>query len=503
MNASSPFARGKDLLMAANSVPPNAPVTGVVFVARVCLVLLFLCVPQLGAEIIWSDPSARVIHKTPQGSDLLGGVLRRYDKANDALYFRFRINPLSDVASEPYSAGIVLFEKNEARLGVGNAPEAWGYSAFNTAETSTLTGAKGEFDLKSANREAAGMGEFKPYELPRQNRERTIVFKVQFVPNGDDLITVWLDPDLRVGATEEGQQELLTSIFKADASFDQLRLVHEGGGNGWIFSDMAIANTFNDFIVVRFWQTWWFITASAASLLLLVGLGVRLIEKRKYQRQLERAEWERMVERERARIAQDLHDELGSSLARISLLSNLIRLDKDKPESVEAHSQKLAHSADQTVRALEEIVWAVRSGSDSLQGLMDYIAHFANEISEDTASRCRLDLPPDLPDRLLPPDYRHNVYLIVKEAITNAIKHSGATELRVRAQVEGETLSIEVSDNGRGFDPSSAAQGGDKDGLRNMRHRAESIQASLDVASQPGRGATVCLRSVFPDVSKK
>jgi signal transduction histidine kinase len=96
---------------------------------------------------------------------------------------------------------------------------------------------------------------------------------------------------------------------------------------------------------------------------------------------LAQLEQERALAQERARIARDLHDDLGSSLARISLLSGLLKADKDNPNQIESHAVKISQSAAQTVRALEEIVWAVRPGSDSLQSLVEYIAHFANEFS--------------------------------------------------------------------------------------------------------------------------
>ncbi len=137
-----------------------------------------------------------------------------------------------------------------------------------------------------------------------------------------------------------------------------------------------------------------------------------------------------------------MHDDLGSSLTRISLLSGLLRADKANPEQVEAHASKLVQSADQTVRALEEIVWAVRPGSDSLQSLVDYIAHFASELFEGTATRCRLDLPHDLPARALPPEMRHNIFLIVKEALTNALKHSSAREVNLQAKFASGALEI-------------------------------------------------------------
>ncbi len=287
---------------------------------------------------------------------------------SDVLYFKFHVDPLSDVASEPYFAGFQLFEGNTERLGVGNALEAWGYSAFNTSQKGLSNQVFGEFNLNSAHPEPAHLGLFWPYEDVHQGVERTIVFKVQYVPGGDDIVTVWLDPNLGRGATDKNQPENITTKFKAKATFDQIRLRHNPGpdndgnhdGNGWIFSDMAIATSFDDFVVVRFWQTWWFISLAASAVLVGVGTTVRVMEKRKYRLQLQRAEQASALERERARIAQDLHDDLGSSLTRISLLSGLLRADKDNPDQVETHAGKMAQSADQTVRALEEIVWAVR-----------------------------------------------------------------------------------------------------------------------------------------------
>ena len=187
-----------------------------------------------------------------------------------------------------------------------------------------------------------------------------------------------------------------------------------------------------------------------------VGATVRAVERRKYQLQLQRAEQASALERERARIAQDLHDDLGSSLTRISLLSGLLRADKHNPDQVETHAAKLMQSADQTVRALEEIVWAVRPGSDSLQSLVDYIAHFANELFEGTATRCRLDLPHDLPARPLPPEVRHNIFLIVKEALTNALKHASAREVTVQAKSTRARWKSCIQDDGRGFAPADA-----------------------------------------------
>jgi signal transduction histidine kinase len=255
---------------------------------------------------------------------------------------------------------------------------------------------------------------------------------------------------------------------------------------------MAIATSFNDFIVPHFWQQLWF--DALVVVLFLSGLvaTVRVAEKKKFQLRLQRAEQERALERERARIARDLHDDLGSLLTRISLLGGLLRAEKDNPEHVDAHAKKISQSADQTVRALEEIVWAVRPASDTVQGLVDYIAHFASELFDGHATRCRLDLPRDLPALPLQPDIRHNIFLIIKEALNNTLKHASATEVHLLAKVSKNALEFRIHDNGRGFVSKGNGES-ERHGLGNMRQRAELLGGTFSVESSPGNGTTVRL----------
>ncbi|MDB6068024.1 MAG: Two component regulator, sensor protein [Pedosphaera sp.] len=248
----------------------------------------------------------------------------------------------------------------------------------------------------------------------------------------------------------------------------------------------------------HYWQAWWFIGLAGLGGVGAVAGAARFIEKEKLQRRLKHLEQERALERERARIAQDLHDDLGSSLTRISLLSGLAKADKDNPGQVEIHANKLAHSAAQTVRALEEIVWAIRPGSDSLQSLVEYIAHFANEMFEADTACCRLDLPHNLPSRPLPPEVRHNIFLVVKEALTNALKHACAKEVRVQAKATANSLEILVQDDGQGFNPAAPPDKGRRNGLGNMLRRAEAMGGTLGLQSAPGKGTMVTLFVSFP-----
>ena len=467
--------------------------------SRIILILaLATCCRTASAVILWSHADAMTVHENGNGTDILGGAVRRNLKDSDALFFKFRVNPLSDVSKEEYFAGFQLYDNDTERLGVGNSLKAWAYSAFNTEETGENNRVFGDLDLHSANPESYEPGTFLAYELPRRGIVRTIVFKVQFIPGGDDLVTVWIDPALTADMNEDSQSTILTTQFRAKATFNQIRLRHGGGGDGWTFSDMAVATSFDDFIVRPFWQQGWFLGLAAFCLLAGMGTTVRVVEKRKFQRQLQRAEQEHALERERGRIAQDLHDELGSTLTRISLLGGLLRAEKDNPAQVELHATKLAESADESVRALEEIVWAVRPGSDTLQGLVDYIAHFANELFAGQTVRCRQDLPAELPPRALPPDVRHNIFLIVKESLTNVLKHAGGSVVHLQVKADDGKLKIVIADDGKGFNLAATASNGEHNGLGNMQRRAAAVGGQLAVTSEPGKGTRVEFDMNFP-----
>ncbi len=212
---------------------------------------LFVWPNSSRAVLLWTDLVATQVHENGTGADILGGLLQRNNSSTDTLYFKFHVDPISDANTELYSAAFQLFDGNQGHLAIGNAMNAWAYGAFDTGQTETSNQPEYGIDLNSSNPDPSGAGTFYKYELVHSGIERTIVFKVQYVPGGDDLVTVWLNPDLRPGATEAGQPESLTTRFKADASFNQIHLWHKGGGNGWIFSEMAIATSFSDFINVN------------------------------------------------------------------------------------------------------------------------------------------------------------------------------------------------------------------------------------------------------------
>jgi signal transduction histidine kinase/ligand-binding sensor domain-containing protein len=249
-------------------------------------------------------------------------------------------------------------------------------------------------------------------------------------------------------------------------------------------------------VLPHFWQAAWFEILTGVVILGLTGGGIRYVERRRYRARLRRLELERAMEQERSRIARDLHDELGSSLARISMLSDPSLLSDNKIEQFKQRVEKISNFAVQTARSLDQIVWAVNPRNDSLRSLLIYLTQFARELFDDTAVHCRFLIPDDIPPITLPPEMRHNIFLVVKESLTNAFKHAHAREVLLRVQIDGGNVEISVQDDGAGFDLATVQSRGERNGLQNMRHRAEAIGGRFSIETSPGKGTIVRLALV-------
>jgi signal transduction histidine kinase/sugar lactone lactonase YvrE len=255
----------------------------------------------------------------------------------------------------------------------------------------------------------------------------------------------------------------------------------------WSETGAAVAFTVTPF----FWQTWWFrLTMVAGFTAGVIGL-VRYLSFRSLRRKLLRAEREAALQQERARIAKDIHDDLGASLTQIALLGELAQHDLAAPETMRGHIGRIAGTARRGVKSLEEIVWAVNPRNDTLAHLLDYAGQFAVDFLRAAEIRCRIDFPDHPPARDLPADVRHNLFLVVKEALNNIAKHAQASEVWLRAEVGETTLRLTIEDNGRGF--THAPDDAWADGLRNMRQRMAEVGGTCEIASQPGTGTKVTL----------
>ena len=247
----------------------------------------------------------------------------------------------------------------------------------------------------------------------------------------------------------------------------------------------------------HYWQSWWFITALSLGMATLVAGSVRVVEKRKLQQHLKRLEQERVLERERTRIAQDLHDIMGAKLCRISFLSEHARRCEVVTVEHQEEMRSISNDSREVLRSLDEMVWAVNPKNDTLDHLMSYIGQYAQEYFRKTGVECDLQIPERAPFQPISSQSRHHLFLAVHEALANILKHSGATRASITMTCRSPDFEIAISDNGIGFDPVSSesdspgSAAGFCNGLGNMRRRLEELGGRCVIESRIGHGTTI------------
>jgi len=257
-------------------------------------------------------------------------------------------------------------------------------------------------------------------------------------------------------------------------------------------------------LLPQFWQTWWFRAAAVLAAVALIAGNVLLLTRRRLRRKLDIIQRQQAVERERTRIARDIHDHLGANLTRISLLSQSAQGELSNPARAAAQLDRIYDTALDLTRALGEIVWAVNPHHDTLDSLASYLGNFAQEYLVPINVRCRLDVPLQLPPWPITAEVRHNVFLAFKEALHNVVKHSGATEVSVVLETNYRGFTLAVRDNGRGFDAeatesdSAPQRLGRGNGLKNTRQRLDKIAGRCEIHSRAGAGTEI---KFFVDVA--
>jgi signal transduction histidine kinase/streptogramin lyase len=244
-----------------------------------------------------------------------------------------------------------------------------------------------------------------------------------------------------------------------------------------------------------FYQTGSFLVIMSVLVLGGVAVAVRTIATRKYRRELARLAQQHAIERDRARIAKDIHDDIGAGLTQITLLSELARRE---PAQADAQLDRISDSARDLTRAMDEIVWAVDPQHDTLASLMDYISAYAEDFLRTANIRCRIDLPPALPPMQVDAELRYNLFLALKESLNNVVKHSGASEVWLRLRLSAKSYALIIEDNGRGFSttnghatPASAERFFSGSGLLNLKKRLEAVGGQCVVESSSGAGTRV------------
>lgn len=192
---------------------------------------------------------------------------------------------------------------------------------------------------------------------------------------------------------------------------------------------------------------------------------------------------------ERSRIARDIHDDVGSALTQITLLGDLGSRGGREPREMEEQFDRISTQAREAVRALDAIVWTVNPRNDSLSVTVSYLCQTVQDLTRDAGIRCRLEIPDEIPEMVLGAMVRHNLLLAAKEAVHNVLKHAQSSVLRLRMECGEDSLRLEISDDGCGFETAKASTL--RTGLDSMRQRMTDVGGTLEMSSAPGQGTTV------------
>ncbi|MEO5916258.1 MAG: LamG-like jellyroll fold domain-containing protein [Luteolibacter sp.] len=246
------------------------------------------------------------------------------------------------------------------------------------------------------------------------------------------------------------------------------------------------------------WKRAWFLPLVVAAGLILVGWTFFLNYQRRSRNRIAAIRMASAVERDRARIARDMHDDLGT---RVSLLKHaasvVLGAIENEPGKARYQAVRLESAASDLVWAMDGLVWAVNPANDTLEHLAGHLSGVAQEIFRDAPVTLRISIPTDFPTFPLRSDFRHHFSLATKEALHNILKHAGPCEATLQLMIEEKNLVAIITDTGTGFDPADPDAG---NGLTNFLARAAEMQGTCEIHSAPGKGTRVVLRCPMPKV---
>lgn len=288
-------------------------------------------------------------------------------------------------------------------------------------------------------------------------------------------------------------QERYADFSRLTAGNYRFRVAACVGDGPWSQIPAAISLIVTPF----FWQTWWFRIVTLLVLISSTIVIVRYISFRHLQMEMKSLEQQAAIERERGRIARDIHDDLGNRLTKIQLLAGLAQ--RDPADKSNGHVRQISSAAQEATNSLDEIVWAINPRNDTLPHLINYLGQFVVEFLRSANIRCRVDLPDHPPVKPVSAEVRHNLFLAVKEALNNIVRHAQARQVSLIIFATDESISIVIEDDGCGFNGKPKNDGAD--GVENMRQRMEEIGGRFQIKSTPGSGTWVSFNG--PWLAKK
>jgi len=241
-----------------------------------------------------------------------------------------------------------------------------------------------------------------------------------------------------------------------------------------------------------FWQTWWFRALTTAIFIAGVIAIVRYATFRRLRERMRRMKQEASLHMERARIARDMHDEVGAKLTRLSLLSEMAGSHSGLTPTANAEVKEISETARETILAFDEILWAVNPRNDTLADLINYLCRHGEEFFEGSPTQCVFDFPTVIPPVMLPTDVRHQVFLAAKEVLNNVLKHAKASKVSIQLILHPGAFELVIHDDGCGFDPGVPSKRvGGGSGLFNIQERIRGISGHFECTIQPGQGTRI------------
>jgi signal transduction histidine kinase/ligand-binding sensor domain-containing protein len=240
-----------------------------------------------------------------------------------------------------------------------------------------------------------------------------------------------------------------------------------------------------------FWQTWWFILFVILLIIFVTVIIAREVQRVRYRNKLHEMERLNAVDKERLRISKDMHDEVGASLTRISILSQLAKNQTNDQEKSAKLVSQINEIAGNVVDEMSEIIWAMNPKNDSLDSFGSYLRQYASSYLESAGIDGIFHFPENIPPVQMSSELRRNIFLTSKEALHNVVKHANATRVEVKFTYEKNLLFLIIQDNGCGFEQEQPARMGN--GLTNMRKRIEDMGGQYEIFSQTGKGSEIRL----------
>ena len=246
---------------------------------------------------------------------------------------------------------------------------------------------------------------------------------------------------------------------------------------------------FNYTFTIRppWWKTWWAYTGYV--LLVIAAIGAAIYTLLENQRRKIR-----LIINERNRIARELHDDIGAELSRISVLSQLLLKKTNMDQDILEKLRKISETGKKVLGSIGEIIWTMNPQKDNLDSLAAYIRRFVTEYLETNGIDINIEFPDEIPANAISDEYRRNVFLVIKEAISNITKYSKATSVRLSLNIREKLAEFEISDNGTGFSVKEKENWGN--GLSNMNQRMKDIGGTFLIRSEINEGTFIKL--TFP-----